>query len=62
MWKVCLLTYTMAFQCALYLLYVCLFVLCHLVREGFKNPRHGNFPLGGVPAPGASTDEIFPKS
>ena len=35
-----------------------------MVREGFKNPRHGNFPLGGYPppAPGASTDEIFPKS
>ena len=35
-----------------------------IVREGFKNPRHGNFPLGGYPppAPGASTDEIFPKS
>ena len=32
-----------------------------IIREGFKNPRHGNFPLGGYP-PGASTDEIFPKS
>ena len=33
------------------------------LKEGFKNPRHGNFPLGGYPpAPGASTDEIFPKS
>ena len=34
----------------------------HFIREGFKNPRHGNFPLGGYPAPGASTDEIYPKS
>ena len=32
------------------------------VREGFKNPRHGNFPLGGYPPPGASTDDNFPKS
>ena len=23
------------------------------LREGFKNPRHGNFPLGGYPPPGA---------
>ena len=30
------------------------------IREGFKNPRHGNFPLGGG-TPRASTDEIFPK-
>ena len=29
--QVCLLAYTMAFQCTLYLLYVGLFVLCHLV-------------------------------
>ena len=29
------------------------------VREGFKNPRHGNFPLGGYPAPGASTKTAF---
>ena len=37
-------------------------VLCDdFIREGFKNPRHGNFPLGGYP-PGASTDKIFPKS
>ena len=21
------------------------------LREGFKNPRHGNFPLGGFPPP-----------
>ena len=20
-----------------------------MIREGFKNPRHGNFPLGGCP-------------
>ena len=33
LFQVCLLTYTMAFQCVLYLLYVCLFVLCHLVRK-----------------------------
>ena len=41
-----------------------LMVIMVMVREGFKNPRHGNFPLGGYPppAPGASTDEIFPKS
>ena len=31
--QVCLLAYTMAFQCALYLLYVGLFVLCHLVSS-----------------------------
>ena len=24
---------------------------CYGVREGFKNPRHGNFPLGGYPPP-----------
>ena len=23
----------------------------YCVREGFKNPRHGNFPLGGYPPP-----------
>ena len=28
-----------------------------VVRGGVKNPRHGNFPLGGYPPPGASTDE-----
>ena len=22
-----------------------------VLREGFKNPRHGNFPLGGYPPP-----------
>ena len=33
-----------------------------MIREGFKNPRHGNFPLGGYPPHGASTDKIFPKS
>ena len=37
-------------------------VIITMLREGFKNPRHENFPLGGYPAPGASTDEIFPKS
>ena len=34
----------------------------YCIREGFKNPRHGNFPLLGYPPPGASTDKIFPKS
>ena len=34
-----------------------------MVREGF-NISNGNFPLKGHPSPrpGASTDEIFPKS
>ena len=32
------------------------------LRGGVKNPRHGNFPLGGYPPPGASMDENFPKS
>jgi hypothetical protein len=41
--QVCLLTYTMAFQCALYLLYVCLFVLCHLVGD------HSRLEKTGVP-------------
>ena len=35
---------------------------CTMIREGVKNPRHGNFPWGGPPPPGASTDENFPKS
>ena len=34
-----------------------------VLREGFNNPSHGNFPLRGyTPAPSASTDEIFLKS
>jgi len=39
--QVCLLTYTMAFQCVLYLLYVCLFVLCHLVGDHSKLEKTG---------------------
>ena len=31
--QVVLLAYTMAFQCTLYILYVGLFVLCHLVSQ-----------------------------
>jgi len=39
--QVCLLAYTMAFQCALYLLYVGLFVLCHLVGDHSKLEKTG---------------------
>ena len=32
------------------------------IREGFKNPRHGNFPLGGgVPPPGPPRTRFFRK-
>ena len=33
---------------------------CNLLRSGVKNPRHGNFPLGGVPPPPPRT-RIFRK-
>jgi len=39
--QVCLLAYTMAFQCTLYLLYVGLFVLCHLVGDHSKLEKTG---------------------
>jgi len=39
--QVCLLAYTMAFQCTLYLLYVGLFLLCHLVGDHSKLEKTG---------------------
>ena len=41
---------------------IAIIIIVIIVREGVKNPRHRNFPLGGYPTPGASTDENFPKS
>ena len=43
------------------IIFVVVEILAYVIREGFKNPRHGNFPLGGYP-PRAFTDKIFPKS
>ena len=34
-------------------------LFCDLIREGFKNPRHGNFPLRGVGVPHLSIN-FFP--
>ena len=31
------------------------------IRGGVKNPRHGNFPLGGYPPPGPPRTRIFRK-
>merc|ERR1719427_216251 len=39
--QVCLLAYTMAFQCTLYLLYVGLFILCHLIGDHSKLEKTG---------------------
>jgi len=56
--QVCLLTYTMAFQCVLYLLYVALFVLCHLVGDHSKLEKTGIPQKRIVVKPRAKKEDI----
>merc|ERR1712212_179905 len=56
--QVCLLTYTMAFQCVLFILYVALFVLCHLVGDHSKLEKTGIPQKRIVVKPRAKREDI----
>ena len=43
----------------IFIIIVIIKVIC--VRSGVKNPRHGNFPLGGFPPPGPPRTRFFRK-